>query len=227
MNNRSPNSPSARGLAARRSGHVTTAAALVLAITTIAIAGVTPPLPPPARLPVPTLPATREVAPGQGIVWRRAYLPPLPLTVAPRPVPTTSVSLPHAPDVAPAIVRAADALPSRPQLAQPARYPVTPSPALAPRIPNLLVSSRKAQWSSANPIIVPAAAVQTPTVNNLDGTSALALLPPFVRTLPVEIAPAPAPLAVGEGPYVQSPAAPDDQDAPAALPDLPARPVLK
>jgi hypothetical protein len=203
-------------------------ASLALATTAIAVADVGT-LPPAARLPVPAPATTREVDPEPGLVRRRAYLPPLRLTVAPRPMPTTAtVGLAPVADVAPAVVRAADALPSRPQFAEPARYAVTPAPALAPRIPNLLVSSRKAQWSSANPIIVPAAAVQTPAVNNLDGTSALALLPPFVRALPVEIAPPPAPLAVGEEPYVQSPAAPDDADAPAAdSPEAPARPALK
>jgi hypothetical protein len=104
----------------------------------------------------------------------------------------------------------------------------TPAPPLAPRIPNLLTTPRRSQWATANPIVVPAAAVTTPAVNNTDGTAALPLLAPFTRECPIEIAPTPAPLAVGEEPYVQSPAAPDDSDAPATTTaGTLARPPLK
>jgi hypothetical protein len=82
---------------------------------------------------------------------------------------------------------------------------------LAPAVPNLLlVSSRRSNWSAANPITQPAPALRTRPVNNLGGTEEFAPLTPAARPMEVEAAPLPAPLPFDAQPYVQSPVAPDD-----------------
>jgi hypothetical protein len=93
---------------------------------------------------------------------------------------------------------------------------VTPGAALAPRIPDLLVSSRK-NAQGANYAGQPAAPITTPPVNNLQGTSVLPLLAPMTREIVVEIAPPATPLAFDQAPYVQAPGAEDDEDAPATM----------
>jgi TolA-binding protein len=98
---------------------------------------------------------------------------------------------------------------------------LVPSAVLAPRLPNLLVTSRKAQ-AAGNPAISPAPPITTPTVNNAEGTSAMSLLGPIVRGIHVDVMPSAAPAVSADEAYVQSPAARDDADAPAAGPVAPA-----
>ncbi len=122
--------------------------------------------------------------------------------------------------------------PAPPQLAQGPRMIVTPAPALpapalAPRIPNLLVTPRKYAQASSNPGASPAAAISTAPVNNLEGSSALPMLAPFTREIAVEIAPPAAPLPFDREPYLQAPGAPDDDDAPATLTGTPAKPRME
>jgi hypothetical protein len=53
-------------------------------------------------------------------------------------------------------------------------------------------------------------------VNNVEGTSAMSLLGPIVRGIHVDVVPVGSALVSAEEAYVQSPAARDDADAPAA-----------
>ncbi|MDB5323978.1 MAG: hypothetical protein JWN40_5609 [Phycisphaerales bacterium] len=136
-----------------------------------------------------------------------------------------AVNAPEAPAEKPPLPSAHAALPppALPQFALGPRILVTPAPALAPRIPNLLVTPRKYAQASANPGTSPAVAIVTAPVNNVEGTAALPMLAPFTRDIVVDIAPPAAPLAFDREPYLQSPDAPDDLDAPAAISGAPAK----
>jgi hypothetical protein len=159
---------------------------------------------------------------------RGAWLPMLAVPAMVRaPHLAPAIKEPAADAKLPPLLNVASAAPGRPEFGQGARILVTPMPAMTPRIPNLLTTQRKAAQSSGNPVIAPAAAVMTPPVNNLQGTAELPALPSFAREIQVEIAPLPAPLSFDREPYLQSPEAPDDLDAPANSGELPERVTLK
>jgi hypothetical protein len=188
------------------------------------------PMAPAARQAVVAPPATQDVI-AQSPSLKRPWLPAQNLSISPRalalaappktaeppaekpPLPSTAATLPP---------------PGRPQMAQGPRHLITPAPALTPRIPNLIVAPRKYAQASAGPGVSPAAAISTPPVNNVDGTSTLPMLPPFTRDITVEISPPAAPLPFDREPYLQAPGAPDDQDLPATSPTtgVPAKPHL-
>jgi len=170
---------------------------------------------PAARLAV-AVPATQPaVYPAPAV--KRPWMPAMRIEAKPRKFAPGAVKAPVADAEKPALV-AADVLPApgRPQMVEGARRLVTPAAALAPRIPDLLVSPRKnAQGGSYAG--QPAAPITTGPVNNLRGTSELPLLAPFTREIVVEIAPPAAPLAFDRAPYVQAPGVEDDEDAPATM----------
>jgi hypothetical protein len=180
----------------------------------VPVAGVAPA----ARLAVTTPPTSRpsvEAAPA----GRRPLMPAMPVRVEARGSATAKVTAaPTTVEERPALV-SGDIMPppGPPQFVQAARRLVTPAPALAPRIPNLLVSQRRYAQGASNYGGQPAAPITTSPVNNLQGTSALPLLPPFMRDIAVEIAPPAAPLPFDRAPYVQAPGAEDDADAPATM----------
>lgn len=108
------------------------------------------------------------------------------------------------------------------------RRVVTPASTVTLRLPNLLQTSPKRAMLApgGNPVVNPAAPISTPPVNNLQGTTALAPLAPFTREISIEVARPPAPLSIDVEPYLQAPNAPDEQDQPAGMPDLPSLPRL-
>jgi hypothetical protein len=192
----------------------------VIAAASVAVGGdatvVSPALAPAARIAVVALPATPTVvAPAPAV--RRPWLPPMRVDAKARPLTPGSVASPVKGTEEPSVL-AADVLPAAgpPQLVEGARRLATPSPALAPRIPNLLVSPRRAAQGSRY-AGQPAAPITTPPVNNVQGTSTLPLLAPLKREIVVEIAPPAAPLPFDRAPYVQAPGADDDADAPATM----------
>jgi hypothetical protein len=90
----------------------------------------------------------------------------------------------------------------------------TASTSLSPRLPNLLVTQKR--YAAPGSPAQPAPPVVTAPVNSPDGTTAFSLLGPIRRGITVELAPLTAPTVAAEEAYTQSPAAPDDTDAPAA-----------
>lgn len=110
------------------------------------------------------------------------------------------------------LMTGAPALPRR-EFESGARFVPQPPPAVVTRIPNLVTSPRKAALA-VHPLGAPALPVPTPPVNNVDGTTALNLIPPMTRQIMVEVAAPPSVLPVEQEPFVQAPGAPDDVDAP-------------
>ncbi len=116
------------------------------------------------------------------------------------------------------------ALPSMPGFAEGPRLVVTPiAQAMPIRIPNLLISPKRAIYSSANPLMTPASPISTPTICNAEGTIALALMPPLTREIQIELTTLPAPLSMDEAPLLAVTDAPDDRDAPVVSNDVPGR----
>jgi hypothetical protein len=187
-----------------------------------------PAVAPEARLMVVAPPATQDVI-TRSPSLKRPWLPAQNLTISPRALAlATPAKSPEPPAEKPPLPTTAATLPppSHPQFAQGPRRLITPTAALTPRIPNLLVAPRKYAQASAGPGVSPAAAISTPSVNNVDGTATLPMLPPFTRDITVEISPPAAPLPFDREPYVQAPGAPDDEDMPAATSGVPAKPHL-
>jgi hypothetical protein len=173
---------------------------------------------PAARQAVVAPPAMQDVI-IQSPSLKHPWLPARDLTISPRALALATVTkAPQPPAEKPPLPATAATLPppGRPQFALGPRHLIAPAPALTPRIPNLLVTPRKYAQASVGPGISPAAAISTPPVNNVDGTAALPMLPPFTRDITVEIAPPAAPLPFDRQPYLQAPGAPDDEDMPAA-----------
>ena len=209
-----------------------TMAALLLAIAAISMGAdndsLAPRFAPSPSLAVTTPPATTRSSASIVATAHRSWLPVLAVPVAPsKPHTPAPIKEPAAGGKPPPLITSALPAPGLPQFVQGPRLLVTPLPAMMPRIPNLLVTPRKAAQFSPNPTITPAAAVMTPPVNNLDGTAILPALAPFTRDIQIEIAPLPSPLPFDREPYQQSPVAPDDVDPPAKSADAPGRPVMK
>jgi hypothetical protein len=172
-------------------------------------------LKPPAKLKL-DLPSTAPVTqPASQPAVKESYVPKLPVRPDRRAAKKLApVRDPQPPVELPALPPANNEVPARVSFDEPAPYRAASVPSITLRLPNLIGAPRRAMWQSTNPSITPSPAVSTNTVNNLEGTAALRLMPPFTRKLTIDLAPIPAPLAVGEEPYVQSPIAPDDADIP-------------
>lgn len=193
--------------------------ALLIAILAIAAVAAQAPAPgtPAARLSVVAPPARTALPPAPSL--KRPWMPLAEVKVAARPIAIKpEVTQAQSPTERPPLPTTGSApAPDRPQFALGSRRLVTPAPPLAPRIPNLLqVAPRKSAPTSSGAGGMPAAAIATPPVCNVDGTTSLPMLAPFTREIPVEIAPPAAPLAFDREPYLQAANAPDDEDAPAS-----------
>jgi hypothetical protein len=173
-------------------------------------------LAPSERIAVEPLPSEKPV--GSVPLPERVVLPKVLVAAGPRPMPAgLAAPEPAAPAERPAVLRAEAPAPGRPQFAEGPRQPATPSAVLAPRIPNLVQSHRRAMVGSSNPFGAPAAAVNSPAVNDASGTSVLGTLAPFKREIQVEVAPSVTVLPFDEAPYVQVAGAPDEVDAPGVV----------
>lgn len=184
---------------------------------------------PPARLPL--KPATTQAAP-QVAPSSNNPAPILPKSVRPEPRPLSKRALREAalasterPPLVSATIAAAPAVP---QMVEGSRRPVNAAPSIALRLPNLLQTppKRAVLAPGGNPVIAPAAPIQTPAVNNLQGTSAFGPLAPFTREIQIEVSTPPAPLPFDAEPYLQVPDMPDDRDTPATMPEMPQPPRL-